>query len=54
MQVTIDGRTGRMKTLTNTDLNLELSVDQGFFWYRSSDGMNVKHSKQCSGAYIFR
>ena len=52
----IDGTTGRLKAINNTDSGVYVKVDQTFMWYSSSDGINVPRdtSKQASGAYIFR
>ena len=53
IQVLFDGLTKRVKRITNKDSEISVSVDQGFYWYNSSDGHN-KNSTQASGAYIFR
>ena len=53
VQVVFDGSTKRIKRITNKLSNISVNVDQGFYWYNSSDGHNV-NSSQASGAYIFR
>ena len=44
---------GKLIAITDLGTGVALNVDQNFFWYNSSTGNN-KHSKQASGAYIFR
>ena len=48
-----DGNSNRVKSITNKISKISVNVDQGFYWYNSSDGHN-KNSTQASGAYIFR
>lgn len=53
VQVVFDGSSKRIKSITNKVSKISVNVDQGFYWYNSSDGRN-KNSTQKSGAYIFR
>ena len=53
VQVVFDGSSKRIKSITNKLSKISVNVDQGFYWYNSSDGHN-KNSTQRSGAYIFR
>ena len=53
VQVVFDGTTKRVKSITNKLSKISVNVDQGFYWYNSSDGHNV-NSSQASGAYVFR
>ena len=53
VHVVFDGTTKRVKSITNKLSNISMNVDQGFYWYNSSDGHNV-NSSQTSGAYVFR
>ena len=48
-----DGMSNRVKSITNKVSKISVNVDQGFYWYNSSDGHNA-NSTQASGAYIFR
>ena len=56
VQVIIDGSSGRVKAINNTESGIFVKVDQTFMWYSASDGTNVPKntSRQASGAYIFR
>jgi hypothetical protein len=54
MQVTIDGKSGRVKAINNTDSGVTLNVDQSFNWYISADVSHSHDNEQYSGAYIFR
>ena len=52
VQVVIDGTTGRLKAINNTESDIFVKVDQAFMWYPASVGDHA--STQSSGAYIFR
>ncbi|XP_055975225.1 lysosomal alpha-mannosidase [Sorex fumeus] len=47
-----DRESGLLVAIENLEKNLELPVQQAFYWYNASIGNNV--SQQASGAYIFR
>ena len=53
VQVVFNGTSKRVQRITNKISRISVSVDQGFYWYNSSDGHNMD-SIQRSGAYVFR
>ncbi|XP_060071726.1 lysosomal alpha-mannosidase-like [Ylistrum balloti] len=49
-----DGTSGQLKTMRNLNSDIEISLQQGFYYYQGHTGNNTMGALQASGAYVFR
>ncbi|XP_033744911.1 lysosomal alpha-mannosidase-like [Pecten maximus] len=54
VSLTFDGTSGRLKTMRNLNSDIEVGLQQGFYYYTGHTGNNTQGVLQASGAYVFR